>query len=165
MVKSEADIENSWNYAQEGGQRWQGKVIIEASWVRITLLGSRRWTALRSHRSRASGQGLSRILATTTMSEAALVDAQKIAGAVTGALEDTGFFGVELFVKGDTVYFSEVSPRPTGMVTMISPQFSLHARLFWDCQYRRFANSVPASAVILVEVNRKKWLSETWVKP
>ena len=91
------------------------------------------------------------------MSKAASVDAQKIARAVTGALGGYGIFGVELFVKGDTVYFSEVSPRPhdTGMVTMISqdlPQFSLHARAILGLpipSIRQFGPS--ASAVILVE--------------
>ena len=67
------------------------------------------------------------------MSELALLRSQDVAGKITDALGGRGIFGVELFIKGDDVLFSEVSPRPhdTGMVTMISqdlPQFSLHAR-------------------------------------
>jgi phosphoribosylglycinamide formyltransferase 2 len=67
------------------------------------------------------------------MSQAALAESQRIAGAVTGALGGSGLFGVELFVAGDTVWFSEVSPRPhdTGLVTLVSQdlsEFALHAR-------------------------------------
>jgi phosphoribosylglycinamide formyltransferase 2 len=67
------------------------------------------------------------------MSEAALAESKRIAGAITGALGGRGIFGVELFIKGDVVYFSEVSPRPhdTGLVTLITQdlsEFALHAR-------------------------------------
>ena len=91
------------------------------------------------------------------MTAQALKNAQHIAETVTASLGGYGLFGVELFVKGDTVTFSEVSPRPhdTGMVTMISqdlPQFSLHARAILGLpipSIRQFGPS--ASAVILVE--------------
>jgi phosphoribosylglycinamide formyltransferase 2 len=91
------------------------------------------------------------------MSDAALKNAQQMAEAVTGNLSGYGLFGVELFVKDDTVIFSEVSPRPhdTGMVTMISQdltQFALHARAILGLpipSIRQFGPS--ASSVILVE--------------
>jgi phosphoribosylglycinamide formyltransferase 2 len=91
------------------------------------------------------------------MSEMALAEAKDIAEAVTGALGGMGLFGVELFVKGDTVWFSEVSPRPhdTGLVTIASQElseFALHARAILGLPIpviRQYGPS--ASAVILVE--------------
>ena len=83
------------------------------------------------------------------MSEAALEGAQRIGKAITDALGGRGIFGVELFVKGDDIYFSEVSPRPhdTGMVTMISQdlsEFALHARGNpGDCQFQISHTTVP----------------------
>ena len=163
VVKSETDIENSWNNAQEGGRAGKGKVIIEGFVefdYEITLLTVRHvdGTSFCDPIGHVQVDGDYReSWQPQPMSEAASVDAQKIAGAVTGALGGYGIFGVELFVKGDTVYFSEVSPRPhdTGMVTMISqdlPQFSLHARAILGLpipMIRQFGPS--ASAVILVE--------------
>src|SRR5690606_14463746 len=90
------------------------------------------------------------------MSEAALVEAERIAGKLTGALGGFGIFGVEFFVKGDTVYFSEVSPRPhdTGPVTLISQNFSefaLHARAILGLPIPVIRQLGPsASAVLLV---------------
>ena len=82
------------------------------------------------------------------MSGRALAEARTYAKSITDALGGRGVFGVELFVKGDEVLFSEVSPRPhdTGMVTMISQdlsQFALHARAILVCRFRPFVNSVP----------------------
>jgi phosphoribosylglycinamide formyltransferase 2 len=168
VVKSEADIENSWNYAQEGGRAGKGKVIIEGFVefdYEITLLTVRHvgGTSFCDPIGHVQVDGDYReSWQPQPMSKAALVDAQKIAGAVTAALGGYGIFGVELFVKGDTVYFSEVSPRPhdTGMVTMISqdlPQFSLHARAILGLPIptiRQFGPS--ASAVILVEGHSDK---------
>ena len=93
------------------------------------------------------------------MSEAALKNAKTYAQGITSALGGWGIFGVELFIKGDEVMFSEVSPRPhdTGMVTMISqdlPQFALHARAILGLPIPNIKQHGPsASAVILVEGN------------
>jgi len=163
VVKSEADIENSWNYAQEGGRAGKGKVIIEGFVdfdYEITLLTVRHagGTSFCDPIGHIQVDGDYReSWQPHPMSETALENAQHIAGEVTGSLGGYGIFGVELFIKGDTVYFSEVSPRPhdTGMVTMASqdlPQFSLHARAVLGLpipSIRQFGPS--ASAVILVE--------------
>ena len=91
------------------------------------------------------------------MSDKALAEAERIAGAVAEALGGQGIFGVELFVKGDAVYFSEVSPRPhdTGMVTLISQnlsEFELHARAILGLPIPAIRQYGPsASAVLLVE--------------
>ena len=163
VVKSEADIENSWNYAQEGGRAGKGKVIIEGFVdfdYEITLLTVRHagGTSFCDPIGHIQVDGDYReSWQPHPMSETALENAQHIAREVTGSLGGFGIFGVELFIKGDTVYFSEVSPRPhdTGMVTMASqdlPQFSLHARAILGLpipSIRQFGPS--ASAVILVE--------------
>jgi phosphoribosylglycinamide formyltransferase 2 len=93
------------------------------------------------------------------MSEAALVRAQEIAGAVTADLGGHGIFGVELFVKGDEVWFSEVSPRPhdTGLVTLISQdlsEFALHVRAILDLPVPEIVQFGPsASCAVVVEGN------------
>lgn len=139
VVRSAADMEYAWNYAQEGGRAGAGKVIVEGFVefdYEITLLTVRHSAGTSyvepiGHRQvngdyRESWQP-------QAMAPAALQKAQEIAQKVTAALGGRGLFGVEFFVKGDEVIFSEVSPRPhdTGMVTMISQdlsQFALHAR-------------------------------------
>jgi phosphoribosylglycinamide formyltransferase 2 len=168
VVKTEADIQAAWDYAQEGGRAGKGKVIVEGFVefdYEITLLtvrhvGGTSFCAPIGHIQvdgdyRESWQP-------QTMSDAALKSAQQMAESVTASLGGYGLFGVELFVKGDTVIFSEVSPRPhdTGMVTMISqdlPQFSLHARAILGLPIptiRQFGPS--ASSVILVEGSSKQ---------
>ena len=168
VVKSEADRETSWNYAQEGGRAGKGKVIIEGFVdfdYEITLLTVRHvgGTSFCDPIGHIQVDGDYReSWQPQPMSDVALENSKKIAGAVTGSLGGFGLFGVELFVKGDLVYFSEVSPRPhdTGMVTMISqdlPQFSLHARAILGLpipSIRQFGPS--ASAVVLVEGNSDK---------
>ena len=138
-VKSEADIDAAWKEAQEGGRAGAGRVIVEG-FVKfdyeITLLtvrhsgGTLFLNPIGHHQVdgdyRESWQP-------QAMSEVALKQAQDIAKKITDALGGYGIFGVELFVCGDEVIFSEVSPRPhdTGMVTMISQdlsEFALHAR-------------------------------------
>lgn len=139
VIKKEDDIENSWKIAQEGGRAGAGRVIVEGFVnfdYEITLLTVRSISGTKfcnpvGHIQidgdyRYSWQP-------QPMSDAALAKAQEIAEKVTTALGGYGIFGVELFVKGDDVIFSEVSPRPhdTGMVTMISQdksEFALHAR-------------------------------------
>ena len=168
VVKSDADRETSWNYAQEGGRAGKGQVIIEGFVdfdYEITLLTVRHvdGTSFCDPIGHIQVDGDYReSWQPQPMSDAALENAKQIAGAVTASLGGFGLFGVELFVKGDLVYFSEVSPRPhdTGMVTMISqdlPQFSLHARAILGLpipSIRQFGPS--ASAVVLVEGNSDK---------
>lgn len=139
VVKSEEDIDRSWHIAQEGGRAGAGRVIIEG-FVKfdyeITLL------TVRSVSGTTFCQPIGHVQIDgdyryswqpQAMSEKALERAQEIARKVTGALGGYGIFGVEMFIRGDEVIFSEVSPRPhdTGMVTMISQdlsEFGLHAR-------------------------------------
>ena len=100
------------------------------------------------------------------MSETALAEAKRMAEAVTGALGGRGIFGVEFFIKGDTVYFSEVSPRPhdTGLVTLISQdlsEFALHARAILGLPVPAIRQHGPsASSVILVEGSSRKVVFE-----
>lgn len=139
VIKSEADIDNSWKEAQEGGRAGAGRVIVEGFIdfdYEITLL------TVRSISGTTYCEPVGHIQVNgdyrwswqpQEMSEAAKAKAQEIAKKVTDALGGYGIFGVELFIKGDDVIFSEVSPRPhdTGMVTMISQdlsEFALHAR-------------------------------------
>ncbi len=139
VIKSEADIENSWRIAQEGGRAGAGRVIVEGFVdfdYEITML------TVRSIAGTAYCEPIGHIQIDgdyryswqpQAMSPEAKNKAQEIAKKVTDALGGYGIFGVELFIKGDNVIFSEVSPRPhdTGMVTMISQdlsEFALHAR-------------------------------------
>ena len=139
VINTPQDIENSWRIAQEGGRAGAGRVIVEGFVnfdYEITLL------TVRSTSGTTYCQPIGHIQVDgdyryswqpQPMTSAALTSAQEIAKKVTDALGGYGIFGVELFIKGDTVIFSEVSPRPhdTGMVTMISQdlsEFALHAR-------------------------------------
>lgn len=139
VVKSEADIEAAWKEAQEGGRAGAGRVIVEGFVdfdYEITLL------TVRSVSGTCFCEPVGHIQVNgdyryswqpQPMSADAIGKAREIAAKVTEALGGYGIFGVELFVKGDEVIFSEVSPRPhdTGMVTMISQdvsEFGLHAR-------------------------------------
>ena len=161
-VRSPADAERAWAYAVAGGRGREAKVIVEGFVdfdYEITLLTVRHkagvsFCAPIGHRQedgdyRESWQP-------QAMSPAALHEARRMAEAVTGELGGWGLFGVEFFVKGDVVYFSEVSPRPhdTGMVTMISQepsQFALHARAILGLPIPLIEQRGPAaSAVVLV---------------
>ncbi len=139
VIKTPADIEKSWHIAQEGGRAGAGRVIVEGFVdfdYEITLL------TVRSVSGTTFCEPIGHIQIDgdyryswqpQAMSAGAKAAAQDIAAKVTGALGGYGIFGVELFVKGDEVIFSEVSPRPhdTGMVTMISQdlsEFALHSR-------------------------------------
>lgn len=162
-VRSESDVETSWNYAQEGGRAGAGTVIVEGFVdfdYEITLLtirhaGGTSFCEPIGHMQidgdyRESWQP-------QAMSAAARAEAEHIARSITEGLGGHGLFGVELFVKGDHVYFSEVSPRPhdTGMVTMISQdlsEFALHARAILGLPIPNIHQHGPsASCVILVE--------------
>lgn len=163
VIKSEADYATAWQYAQEGGRARQGRVIVEGFVefdYEITLLTIRavdgiHFCAPIGHRQedgdyRESWQP-------QAMTEQALIAAQDVAAKVVDALGGYGLFGVELFVKGDQVLFSEVSPRPhdTGMVTLISQdqsEFALHVRAFLGLPIRHICQYGPsASAVVLAE--------------
>jgi phosphoribosylglycinamide formyltransferase 2 len=162
-IKNEADMEKSWTYAQEGGRTGAGRVIVEGFVdfdYEITLLTIRHINGTSfclpiGHRQEDGDYQES--WQPQPMSDAALNRAKEVAEKVTGALGGRGLFGVELFIKGDEVYFSEVSPRPhdTGMVTMISQdlsQFALHARAILGLPIPNIVQHGPsASAVVLVE--------------
>lgn len=139
VIKTAEDIENSWKIAQEGGRAGAGRVIVEGFIkfdYEITLLTVRSCsgTTFCAPVGHIQIDGDYRYSwQPQPMTDNALAKAQEIAKKVTDALGGYGIFGVELFIKGDDVIFSEVSPRPhdTGMVTMISQdmsEFALHAR-------------------------------------
>src|SRR5690554_3954426 len=139
LVRSEQDIEAAWDYAQSGGRAGLGRVIVEGFVdfdYEITLLtvrhaGGTSFCAPIGHLQRDGDYRES--WQPQPMSPGALARSMEIARAITDDLGGWGVFGVELFVKGDEVWFSEVSPRPhdTGLVTLVSQdlsQFALHAR-------------------------------------
>jgi len=163
LVREAAELDRAWEYAQAGGRAGGGRVIVEgfvAFDYEITLLTVRHrdgtaFCAPIGHRQedgdyRESWQP-------HPMTPTALARAEEIAARVTAALGGRGIFGVELFVRGDEVIFSEVSPRPhdTGMVTLISQdlsEFALHARAILGLPIPEIRQHGPAaSAVILVE--------------
>ena len=163
LIRDENDLENAWIYAQEGGRSGAGRVIIEGFVdfdYEITLLTIRHRDGTSfcepiGHRQQDGDYRES--WQPQVMSPTALAAAHTMAERVTTALGGRGIFGVELFIKGDEVIFSEVSPRPhdTGMVTMISQdlsQFSLHVRAILGLPIPNICHHGPsASAVILVE--------------
>lgn len=162
-VKSRDDIEAAWDYAQTGGRAGKGRVIVEGFVdfdYEITLLTVKHRDGISfcepiGHRQedgdyRESWQP-------QPMSEKALARSREIAEAVASNLGGYGVYGVELFVKGDEVWFSEVSPRPhdTGLVTLVSQdlsEFALHARAILGLPIPAIRQQGPsASAVILPE--------------
>jgi phosphoribosylglycinamide formyltransferase 2 len=163
VVKESADVDRAWEYAQAGGRAGAGRVIVEGFVefdYEITLLtvrhaGGTSFCEPIGHLQIAGDYRES--WQPHPMTDAALKESQRIAERVTAALGGRGLFGVELFVKGDSVWFSEVSPRPhdTGMVTMISQdlsEFALHLRAILGLPIpaiRQFGPS--ASSAILVE--------------
>lgn len=169
VVRNESQVAEAWKISQEGGRAGGGKVIVEGFVdfdYEVTLLTVRHCagtTFLKpvghhqvdgDYRESWQPQG---------MSAAAEKKAQEIAGKITDALGGYGIFGVELFVKGEDVIFSEVSPRPhdTGMVTMISQdmsEFALHARAVLGLpipEVRFYGPS--ASKAIVVEGNTTEY--------
>ena len=162
-VRSADQVKTAWDYAQSGGRAGKGKVIVEGFVdfdYEITLL------TVRHANGTSYCQPIGHIQVDgdyreswqpQPMSAQALETARVYAKKVTDSLGGRGIFGVELFVKGDEVIFSEVSPRPhdTGMVTMVSQdlsQFSLHARAILGLPIPNIVqHGASASAVILVE--------------
>ncbi|TCB36195.1 formate-dependent phosphoribosylglycinamide formyltransferase [Acinetobacter sp. ANC 4910] len=164
-VKSFAEVDAAWEYAQTGGRVNQGTVIVESQIdfdFEITLLTVRAKNAETGeietqycdpigHR-QDSGDYVES-WQPQPMTAVALEEAKRISHKVTTALGGCGIFGVELFVKGDKVWFSEVSPRPhdTGLVTLASQyqsEFELHARAILGLPVNTARHSVAASAVI-----------------
>lgn len=163
VIRQQDNAEQAWNYAQEGGRAGKGKVIIEGfvpfdyeiTLLTVSAVDGIHFCAPIGHRQedgdyRESWQP-------QQMADSVLAKAQHIAREIVTALGGYGLFGVELFIQGENVYFSEVSPRPhdTGMVTLISQdlsEFALHARAILGlpigaiCQY-----GPSASAVVLRE--------------
>ena len=138
-VKCEADIDRSWQIAQEGGRAGAGRVIVERfvdfdyEITMLTVRHSAGTTILEPIGHHQVDGDYRESWQPQPMSQTAKAKAKEIAHKITGALGGYGIFGVEMFIKGDEVIFSEVSPRPhdTGMVTMISQdlsEFALHAR-------------------------------------
>lgn len=163
FVESADEIADAWTYAQEGGRVAGARVIVEGRIdfdFEITLLTVRSlrdgvvvtdFCAPIGHR-QVKGDYVES-WQPQAMSDAALASAQDIAGKVTDALGGLGVFGVELFVKGDQVWFSEVSPRPhdTGLVTLASQtmsEFALHARAILGLPVDVTLREPAASAVI-----------------
>lgn len=167
LLRNESDVDKAWDYAQEGGRAGKGKVIVEGFVdfdYEITLLTVRHrdgtaFCAPIGHRQEDGDYQES--WQPQLMSDAALTAAQVMAEKVTSALGGRGLFGVELFVKGDEVIFSEVSPRPhdTGLVTLVSQdlsEFALHARAILGLPIPAIKqNGASASSVILVSGSSK----------
>lgn len=161
LVKSADDVDAAWTYAQEGGRAGAGRVIVEGFVdfdYEITLL------TIRHAGGTSYCQPIGHVQVNgdyqqswqpQAMTQEALAKAEEVAKKVTTALGGKGLFGVELFIKGDEVIFSEVSPRPhdTGLVTLISQdlsEFALHARAILGLPIPTIGQFGPsASAVIL----------------
>ncbi len=163
LVRSAAQAKGAWDYAQAGGRAGAGKVIVEGFVdfdYEITLLTVRH----------ASGTIFCEPIGhlqvdgdyreswqPQPMSDIALQESQRVGLAITEALGGQGIFGVELFVRGDTVWFSEVSPRPhdTGLVTLVSQdlsEFALHVRAILGLPIPAIRQYGPAaSCAVLVE--------------
>jgi phosphoribosylglycinamide formyltransferase 2 len=164
FIRDASQLDNAWDYAQQGGRAGAGRVIVEGvvdfdfeiTLLTISAVDGIHFCAPIGHRQedgdyRESWQP-------QQMSDVALQRAQDVAAQVVKALGGYGLFGVELFVCGDEVVFSEVSPRPhdTGMVTLISQdlsEFALHVRAFLGLPIGAIRQYGPsASAVILPQL-------------
>ena len=163
LLRSEADVQHAWDYAQAGGRAGKGRVIVEGfidfdyeiTMLTVRHVGGTSFCEPVGHRQEHGDYQES--WQPQRMDPKALAESQRIARLVTDELGGRGHFGVELFIKGEEVWFSEVSPRPhdTGLVTLISQdlsEFALHARAILGLPIpviRQFGPS--ASAVILPE--------------
>ncbi|RVU40000.1 formate-dependent phosphoribosylglycinamide formyltransferase [Rheinheimera riviphila] len=162
VLKSDADLAAAWLYAQEGGRAGKGRVIVEGfidfdyeiTLLTVCSISGTQFCAPIGHRQEKGDYRES--WQPQAMSAAALAKAEIYARSITASLGGFGVFGVELFVKGDDVWFSEVSPRPhdTGMVTLMSQnlsEFALHARAILGLPIPVIRQLGPtASAVLLV---------------
>ena len=162
-VKAAGELDDAWSYAQSGGRAGKGRCIVEGFVdfdYEITLLtvrhaGGTGFCAPIGHRQEAGDYRES--WQPQSMSQNALAEAERQARAITDALGGQGLFGVEFFVRGDEVIFSEVSPRPhdTGLVTLISQElseFALHARAILGLPIPNIRQLGPsASCAVLVK--------------
>ena len=167
IIRKKDEIEDAWEYAQQGGRAGKGKVIVEGlvnfdyeiTQLTVRHSGGTSFCEPIGHL-QVSGD-YRESWQPQPMSEIAMLESKRYAKEITEALGGWGVFGVELFICGDEVLFSEVSPRPhdTGMVTMISQdlsQFALHARAILGLPIPTIHNFGPsASSVILVEGESK----------
>ncbi len=171
LVKTRDDVEKAWKISQEGGRAGAGRVIVEG-FIRfdyeITMLTVRHrdgTTTLEPIGHHQVDGDYRESWQPQAMSEVAIEKARNIARTITGALGGWGIFGVEMFVCGDDVIFSEVSPRPhdTGMVTMISQdlsEFALHVRAVLGLpipEIRFFGPSASKAIVIEGDTNRVRF--------
>ena len=171
LLRGPDDVQKAWDYAASGGRVNQGRVIVEGFIdfdYEITLLTVRARNSageVVTHFCEPIGHiqvagDYVESWQPQAMNPAALKRSQEIAAAVTGNLGGRGLFGVELFVKGDMVWFSEVSPRPhdTGLVTLCSQRFSefeLHARAILGLPVDTALREPGASAVIYGGMDEK----------
>ncbi|MGI2259021.1 formate-dependent phosphoribosylglycinamide formyltransferase [Shewanella sp. GXUN23E] len=163
VIREQSQLDAAWDYAQQGGRAGEGRVIVEGfvafdyeiTLLTISAVDGIHFCAPIGHRQedgdyRESWQP-------QAMSASVLARAQQVGKAVVEALGGYGLFGVELFIQGEEVYFSEVSPRPhdTGMVTLISQdlsEFALHVRAILGLPINHIVQHGPsASAVVLAE--------------
>jgi phosphoribosylglycinamide formyltransferase 2 len=165
LIKNPSEIKAAWEYGQTGGRAGKGRMIIEEfipfdfeiTLLTIRHIGGTTFLSPIGHK-QINGDYVESWMP-QPMSEMALKSAQEIAEKVTTGLGGYGLFGVELFIKGDDVYFSEVSPRPhdTGLVTLISQnvsEFCLHVRALLGLILPEIhAQGPSASAAILLEGN------------
>ena len=170
-IKEEADIKTAWDYAKSGGRVDRGRVIVEEMIkfdYEITLLTVRALNEqgeIETHFCEPIGHiqvdgDYVESWQPQAMSETAKQKSQDIAKTVTSNLGGRGLFGVELFIKGDDVWFSEVSPRPhdTGMATMVTQyqnEFELHARAILGLPVSTALREPGASAVIYGQMDEK----------
>lgn len=161
VVRSEADIDKAWHISQEGGRAGAGRVIVEGFVdfdYEITLLTVRHiggTSFLKPIGHHQVGGDYQESWQPQAMTASALGKAEDIAKKITDAIGGRGIFGVEMFVKGDEVIFSEISPRPhdTGMVTMISQdlsEFALHARAILGLPIPNIAFHGPSASKAIV---------------
>ena len=161
IAHTDDDIANVWSYSQTGGRTGKSRIIVEGFVdfeYEITLLtirhkGGTAFCAPIGHRQ--EGGDYQESWQPHPMSKAALASAQDMAAKVTDALGGFGLFGVELFIKGDAVIFSEVSPRPhdTGLVTLISQdlsEFALHARAILGLPMPNIRQFGPAASAVIL---------------
>ena len=161
VVRSEADIDKAWHISQEEGRAGAGRVIVEGFVdfdYEITLLTVRHaggTSFLKPIGHHQVGGDYQESWQPQAMTASALEKAEDIAKKITDAIGGRGIFGVEMFVKGDEVIFSEISPRPhdTGMVTMISQdlsEFALHARAILGLPIPNIAFHGPSASKAIV---------------
>jgi phosphoribosylglycinamide formyltransferase 2 len=169
MVKTFAELETAWNYAKNSGRVDTGKVIVEGKIdfdFEITLLTVRALNVngeVETHFCEPIGHvqengDYRESWQPQQMTQNAIENSQEIAQKITDAIGGLGLFGVELFIRDDEVWFSEVSPRPhdTGMVTLLTQtqtEFDLHARAILGLPVNTALKSAGASGVILSPID------------